>query len=153
VALAPPAAAGAVEGAAEPSKENQMPYLEFLFCEHCGNHANLDLDPAATLDAYSHERRKKVFINPATIIWDYLIYTCTICGRKYQYTYQDVERHVREYFCSLSEEFKEYFDGVGNQSDGSPYKAGEGVQEPTGAMITAQKQEVAERVRRLYMKK
>jgi len=131
-------------------KEFNMPYLEFLFCEHCGNHANLDLDPAATLDAYSAERREKVFINPATIIWDYLFYTCTICGRKYKYTYKDVERRVRAYFCSLSEEFKEYFDGVADLPDD---EKGESIQEPTGAMVTSKKLEVAERVRNLYTKK
>ena len=130
-----------------------MPYLEFLFCQECGNHANLDLDPAATLDAYGRDRREQTFINPATIIWDYLIYTCTICGRRYKYTYQDVERRVREYFSSLSDEYKDHFEEMIARAEANSGKDEDGTQEPVGAMITNQKLEVAERVRQLYKKK
>lgn len=130
-----------------------MPYLEFLFCEQCGNHANLDLDPTATLDAYGRERRQQTFINPVTLIWDYLIYTCTICGRRYKYTYQDVERRVREYFSSFSEEYKDHFEKMIAQAEESSNNGAEGIQEPVGTLITNQKLEVAKRVRQLYMKK
>lgn len=89
-----------------------MPYLEYLFCEHCGDYARLEIDPAATIDAYREEGREKVAIVQPTLIWDYLVYTCGICGKTYKYTYRDVERRVREYFSSFSQEFKEYFDEV-----------------------------------------
>ena len=89
-----------------------MPYLEYLFCEHCGNYARLDIDPTATIKAYREDGRKSVAIIQPTLIWDYLIYSCGICGNEYRYTYRDVEFKVREYFSSLSDEFKEYFDTV-----------------------------------------
>jgi len=94
-----------------------MPYIEYLFCEHCGDYAKLDIDPAATIDAYSKDGRKQVAILQPTMVWDYLIYSCGICGKKYKYTYRDVERRVREYFSNLSQEFKEYFDAVIAQAE------------------------------------
>ncbi len=89
-----------------------MPYLEYLFCEHCGNYARLDIDSVATLEAYREEGRKQIAIVQPTLIWDYLIYSCGICEKKYRYTYRDVELKVREYFSSFSTEFKEYLDAV-----------------------------------------
>jgi transcription elongation factor Elf1 len=97
-----------------------MPYLEYLFCEKCGNAARLDISPSATIDAYNVEGRKSSFINQATIVWDYLIYTCGICGKNYKYTFQDVERRVREYLSSLSEGFKEYIDEVIEEQNTQP---------------------------------
>jgi len=111
------------------------------------------LDPAATLDAYGQDRREQTFINPVTLIWDYLIYTCTICGRRYKYTYKDVERRVREYFSSLSKEYKDHFEEMISRAEENYDTNGEGRQEPVGTMVANQKLEVAERVRRLYMKK
>ena len=87
-----------------------MPYIEYLFCEHCGDYARLDIDPEATIETYREEGRKQVAILQPTLIWDYLIYSCGICGNKYRYTYRDVELRVRKYFSSMSEEFKDYFD-------------------------------------------
>jgi len=87
-----------------------MPYLEYLFCEHCGNYARLDIDSAATIEAYRKDGREQVAIVQPTLVWDYLIYSCGICKNEYRYTYRDVESKVREYFSSMSEEFKEYFD-------------------------------------------
>ena len=89
-----------------------MPYLEYLFCEKCGDYARLDINPNATIDAYNKEGRKSSFINQATLVWDYLIYTCGVCGTDYKYTYRDVEMRVRKYFSSFSEEFKTYLDKV-----------------------------------------
>jgi len=89
-----------------------MPYLEYLFCEDCGNQARLDLDPASTLESYSIDGRKNPAILQPTFIWDYLIYSCGICGKQFKYTYRDVERRVRHYFSSLSLEYKDYFDKV-----------------------------------------
>jgi len=87
-----------------------MPYLEYVFCEQCGNHANLDIDLAATISSYRQDGREQVAVVQQTLIWDYLMYSCGICGNTYKYTYRDIERKVRTYFSSLSEEFKEYFD-------------------------------------------
>lgn len=94
-----------------------MPYLEYLFCEQCGDYARLDINQKATIDAYNAEGRKSSFINQATLIWDYLIYTCGICGSDYKYTFRDVERRVREYLSSFSNEFKEYFDKIIEESE------------------------------------
>lgn len=94
-----------------------MPYLEYLFCEQCGDYARLDIDPSATIESYSKDGRENVSIVQPTLVWDYLIYSCGICGHKYKYTYRDVERRVREYFSSLSTEFKDYFDEVIKKSE------------------------------------
>ena len=124
-----------------------MPYLEYLFCEHCGNYANLDLDWGATIDAYNADGRKSSFINQATIIWDYLIYTCGICGRSYRYTYRDVERRVREYFSSFSTEFKEYLDKtIAAAEDG---EAGQAPPELTRT-VAKRESRAGQRVRNLY---
>lgn len=91
-----------------------MPYMQYLYCEHCGNYAQLDIDPTATIDAYSQDyikgTRKIVELDPTTFIWDYLMYGCEICGRKYKYTYRDVEKKVREYFSFLAQQTKEYMN-------------------------------------------
>ena len=127
-----------------------MPYLEYVFCERCGDHAKLDIDPTATISAYRQEGRTQVALVQQTLIWDYLMYSCGICGNTYKYTYRDVERKVREYFSSISEEFKEYFDAVAkgaeNKSDAPPDPAAQErfVQRPSG---------VAERVKDRYMAK
>ena len=94
-----------------------MPYLTYLFCEDCKNMANLDIDFFETLEAYKKEGRKSVFINQYTVIWDYLIYTCHSCQRKYRYTYKEVERRVREYFCALSEKHKEIFEDLSKKQE------------------------------------
>ena len=94
-----------------------MPYLAYLFCEKCGEGFSLDIDFLGTIEAYQKEGRKSAFINQATIIWDYLIYSCCGCKTKYKYTYRDVEKRVREYFCSLSEEHREYFESLVKQQE------------------------------------
>lgn len=92
-----------------------MPYLNYLYCEKCGEATSLDLDFLGTIEAYKKEGKKDVFINQQTIIWDYLVYVCWRCNSKYKYTYRDVERRVREYFCTLSERHKKYFEELGIQ--------------------------------------
>lgn len=87
-----------------------MPYTEFLFCESCGPTANLDIDHVGTITQYIREGRNDNFINPGTLIWDYLIYFCPVCAQRYKYTYKDVERRVREYFSEKSAEHKLIFD-------------------------------------------
>ena len=92
-----------------------MPYLHYLYCEKCGEGTSLDLDFVSTIEAYQKEGRKSAFINDKTIIWDYLIYTCWKCNSKYKYTYRDVERRVREYFYTVSDKHKEYFENLNKQ--------------------------------------
>jgi DNA-directed RNA polymerase subunit RPC12/RpoP len=86
-----------------------MPYLEFVKCEKCGR--SMDIDHGATINAYHQEGRpeKDVFINPATIVWDYLIYACYTCGTQHKYTFRDIERLVREFFSSQSEKMRDIF--------------------------------------------
>ncbi len=95
-----------------------MPYMEYLFCDRCGDYARLNIDADSTIRAYREEGREKVAIVQPTMIWDYLVYNCEICGNKYQYTYRDVEEKVRKYFSSLSLEYKEYFDEVIDRAEG-----------------------------------
>ncbi len=129
-----------------------MPYLEYLFCEHCGKYARLDIDSAATLEAYREEGRKQVAIVQPTLIWDYLIYSCGICGNKYRYTYRDVELKVREYFSSFSTEFKEYLDAViPNDEDRKDELSTPPEQPQAGA--AERRVKVEERVRDIYTAK
>ena len=88
-----------------------MPYLDYVFCEKCGN-VNLDIDEGATIDSYRKEGRKSVFINPATLVWDYLIYSCPYCRTYYKYTFKDIERKTRMHFSQKAEKYKKYFDGL-----------------------------------------
>ncbi len=92
-----------------------MPYLTYLFCEKCGSPFNLDVDFLKTIQAYQDEGRKSAFINQSTMIWDYIIYSCFQCDSSYRYTYQEVEKRVREHFCSLSEEHKAYYVALAEQ--------------------------------------
>lgn len=88
-----------------------MPYLQYVFCDECKK-APLDVDYKATIEAYYLEGRseKNTFVNPATIVWDYLVYRCTYCGKTKKYTFRDIELKVRKYFSELGSEYKEYFD-------------------------------------------
>lgn len=99
-------------------KETRMPYLEYVFCERCGDYARLDIDPSATIEAYREEGRQNAAITQQTLVWDYLVYSCGICGNKYRYTFRDIEEKVRNYFSSLSQEYKEYFDEVIEKAEG-----------------------------------
>lgn len=87
-----------------------MPYLSYAFCESCGKPCNLDIDEGATISQYIKEGRKKAFLNPATVPWDYLVYSCACCGGKFKYTYKDIESIVRKYFFDLGKDYKEYFE-------------------------------------------
>jgi len=129
-----------------------MPYLEYLFCERCGDYAKLDIDPEATIEAYRKEGRENVAIVQPTLLWDYLIYSCGICGNKYKYTYRTVERRVREYFSSLSQEFKDYFDEVITRNGEGEIEAPLPEQKPVVNLDDNYKK-VAGRVRELYTAK
>ncbi len=89
-----------------------MPYLNYVFCEECGSPHFLDIDQQETVKEYIKERRSETFINPATLIWDYMIYRCNKCGKKFKYTYRDIEMLVREHFSNLSEEYKQRMDEI-----------------------------------------
>jgi len=90
-----------------------MPYLQYVFCEKCKN-ARMDIDEESTLREYMKDgrRSKDVFINPATLVWDYLVYRCTVCGKSRRYKFRDIEKRVREYFSRLGEEYREYFENI-----------------------------------------
>lgn len=93
-----------------------MPYLFYLFCDDCGEGFNLDIDVVSTLEAYQEDEGRKItYLTQSTVIWDYIIYSCTGCPRKYKYTYKDVERKVREHFCSLSERHRGYYEALAEQ--------------------------------------
>ena len=98
-----------------------MPYLQFLSCEHCGLVGELDIDQIATTNAYADDGRNSSSIVPTTLIWDYLVYRCSTCGKEYKYTYKDVERNVREYFSKKSDRHKAIFDAyVSRQTSDAP---------------------------------
>lgn len=87
-----------------------MPYLEYLYCEKCGEHFALDIDPVGTIEAYRADGRPSPQINQATLVWDYLIYSCGRCRSTYKLTYREVEGRVRAHLSSLSKRYSEYFD-------------------------------------------
>ena len=86
-----------------------MPYLTYLRCENCGDHFSLDVDMIATIESYRKDGRPSPQIVQATLIWDYMIYSCNHCKTQFKYTYQDVERRVREYFSRKAKKYEEYF--------------------------------------------
>lgn len=87
-----------------------MPYLAYLFCEHCGPLNAVDIDYSNTINEYIKDGKSPAVINPPTLVWDYLVYYCPRCKSKFKYTYQDVESRVREYFTELADKYKQYFD-------------------------------------------
>jgi len=94
-----------------------MPYLGFVFCESCGKPCALDISEGDTLSAYIKEGRKSAFLNQANMVWDYIIYTCPCCSGKFKYTYKDIEAMVRNYFSSISQDYKEYFEELEEAGD------------------------------------
>ena len=94
-----------------------MPYLGYAFCESCGKPCNLDIDEGNTISAYIKEGREKAFLNPANVVWDYLVYSCPCCKRKFKYTYKDIESLVRNYFFSLAKDYKKYFEDLEEAGD------------------------------------
>lgn len=121
-----------------------MPYLQYLFCEKCGQSGKLDIDFVRTIQAYQDEGRKSSFINQSTMIWDYIIYTCYRCDASYKYTYEDVERRVREHFCSLSDEHKAYYTALAEQRQLEKDRI-------KGTHKT--KKDTSERIKKIYAKK
>jgi uncharacterized Zn finger protein len=123
-----------------------MPYLEFVKCDKCGE--SLDVDHGATIRAYHEDGRREQdnFINPATIIWDYLVYTCYRCNTFQRLTFRDIEKKVRVYFSDQSERFRTHFD----QLDAIDFdEMGRVISEPT----TGRKKETVKRLDRIYTKK
>ncbi|GAI99182.1 unnamed protein product, partial [marine sediment metagenome] len=89
----------------------------YAFCESCGKPCSLDIDEGNTISQYIKEGRDKAFLNPANVVWDYLVYSCSCCGGKFKYTYKDIESLVRSYFFSLAEEYKTYFEELEEAGD------------------------------------
>lgn len=129
-----------------------MPYSEFLFCEDCGELSQLDIDYAGTVEQYVKEGKKDAYVNQATLIWESLVYYCPLCSKQYCYTYQDVERRVREYLAGVSERFRTYFEEKG--IDTSDVNIRETIAElgpdPRAALL---QKNTAERIQRVYASK
>jgi len=87
-----------------------VPYLEHLYCKDCGHPHNLDLDFQATIEAYQQEERSVAYINSATMVWDYMIYSCVKCKQQFKLTFRDVEGMVRSYLSTLGLKYKKYLD-------------------------------------------
>lgn len=87
-----------------------MPYLEHLYCDSCGHPFNLDVDYEATLGAYQKDKRPNPAVNSATIIWDYMIYSCSKCKKEYKFTFRDVEKRVREFLGTLGAKYDSYME-------------------------------------------
>lgn len=122
-----------------------MPYMQYLFCERCGQGANLDLDFHGTLEAYLEDGRANPSINPATMVWDYMIYRCTNCGVKFKYTYRDVELSVRTHLSSISRKFKAYLEELDKYNDNEEKRRG-------GQFFTDIDPELRKRLERTYAK-
>ncbi len=121
-----------------------MPYLSYLFCEHCGPRNEIDIDYEGTINAYINDGKSPATINPPTLVWDYLLYYCPKCQARFKYTYRDVESRVREYFVELADKYKQYFD------DREIYDTRiEGDRAPT----TEVNKETLDRIHNLYSKK
>ena len=87
-----------------------MPYLEHLYCDSCGHPFNLDVDYEATIDAYQADQRPHAYINSATVIWDYMIYSCAGCKKQHKFTFRDVEKRVREFLGTLGAKYDSYME-------------------------------------------
>jgi len=87
-----------------------MPYLEHLYCEDCGQPYNLDLDFQATIESYQSDQRPASYINSATMLWDYMVYSCVKCKKSFRLTFRDVEKMVRQHLSSLGLKYKKYLD-------------------------------------------
>ena len=94
-----------------------MPYLQHLYCDKCGEPHRLDIDTETTLRAYIDEGRKSVFINQATLVWDYLVYRCSSCNEVFLYTFRDVELKVRAYLSGLSREHESRLAEIVRQNE------------------------------------
>lgn len=123
-----------------------MPYLQFIFCDKCQN-VNMDIDYEGTIRAYASDGRteKEVYINPATLIWDYLVYRCPVCGKQEKYTFRDIELKVRNYFSAMQKKYKDYFDQVDQIDFENMRRARPGAR--------AARPETSKRITRLYERK
>lgn len=119
-----------------------MPYLQYVFCDDCGEGSHLDIDFESTLRSYAKESRDDTFINPATLVWDYLIYFCPRCGKRYKYKFRDIESKVRDYFSNLSKEYKNRLEKI--DTAGFPQVRDE------GSVVSKQ---TAKRLERIYSSK
>jgi hypothetical protein len=99
--------------------------------------------------SYHKEGRKEKdnFINPATIVWDYLMYRCYRCGSLEKYTFRDIERKVREHLSSVSDRFKEHIDSLDSINFDHMDKI---TSYPT---LHSYKRDTTKRLERLYSKK
>lgn len=122
-----------------------MPYLNYLVCEVCGSSVPMDLDYVATIESYIADGRKTTTLDDRNFIWDYLIYTCLSCRRKFRYTYRDVEQRVREYLSSISEKRKREVEEMAEAQQDEQARR-------SGYFFVAKSKEVAERIKSMYSK-
>lgn len=94
-----------------------MPYLEHLYCDECKHPFNLDVDFQGTIEAYQRDERPNAAINSPTLVWDYLIYSCAKCNKKYKFTFRDVEQRVREHISNMGAMYKEYIEELAEYND------------------------------------
>lgn len=94
-----------------------MPYLEHLYCENCGHPHHLNLDFQSTIESYQKDERPSPSINSATLIWDYMVYSCSKCGTKFKLTFRDVELSVRRHLSGMGHKYKLYLDELSKHND------------------------------------
>lgn len=122
-----------------------MPYMQYLFCERCGQGANLDIDYHGTIESYITDGRANPNLNSATMVWDYLIYLCGNCGRKYKYTYREVEESVRKHLSSISRKFEAYLAELAEYNDNEDNRK-------SGQFFSSIDPELRKRLQRTYAK-
>ena len=122
-----------------------MPYMQYLFCERCGQGANLDIDYHGTIEAYIADGRTNPNLNSATMVWDYLIYRCGNCGTRYKYTYRAVEESVRKHLSSVSRKFEAYLAELVEYNDNEEARK-------SGRFFSSIDPELRKRLQRTYAK-
>ena len=122
-----------------------MPYVNYLFCERCGFPARLDLNYIKTIEAYNLDGRSSSTLDDRLVIWDYIIYSCAYCQKDYKYTYQDVERRVREFFAASAKRNADLIEEVARAQETDEARR-------SGAYFVSAKKKLAERVNKMYSK-
>lgn len=122
-----------------------MPYANYLFCEHCGFPARLDLNYIKTIEAYNADGRSSSTLDDRLLIWDYIIYSCAYCHKDHKYTYKDVERRVREFLCSVSKKQEDLINKLAEAHESEEARQ-------SGSFFVPAKKKLAERVKNMYSK-
>ena len=121
-----------------------MPYLQYLYCDTCEHPHNLDLDFQGTLEAYKKDGRISPQINSATLVWDYMVYSCSTCRQKFKFTFRDIEQRVRKYLSSLGMQYNKYLDELDEYNNTEEARK-------SGDFFKNKDREVKERISKLYV--